>query len=151
MTTKNTGTKKMPSTVAEIMPPSTPVPIAFWLPEPAPVLVASGSTPKPKASEVIRIGRSRIFAADSVASNRLRPWSSCAWANSTIRIAFLADRPTVVKRPTWKYTSLVSPRPVAASSAPITPSGTMSMTANGTDQLSYSAARLRKTTSSEIA
>ena len=73
MTTKNTGTKKMPSTVAEIMPPSTPVPIAFWLPEPAPVLVASGSTPRPKASEVIRIGRKRIFAADKVASNRPSP------------------------------------------------------------------------------
>ena len=36
-----------------------PVPIAFWLPEPAPVLMASGSTPSPKASEVMRMGRSR--------------------------------------------------------------------------------------------
>ena len=33
--TKNRGTKKIPSSVAASMPPSTPVPIAFWLPEPA--------------------------------------------------------------------------------------------------------------------
>jgi hypothetical protein len=37
-------------------PPSTPVPIAFCAPE----LMASGTTPKPKASEVARIGRSRL-------------------------------------------------------------------------------------------
>ena len=29
--TKKAGTKKTASTVAEIMPPSTPVPMAFWL------------------------------------------------------------------------------------------------------------------------
>ena len=40
------------------MPPITPVPMAFWLPEPAPLAMASGSTPRMKASEVIRIGRS---------------------------------------------------------------------------------------------
>ena len=49
----------MASTVAEIIPPITPVPTACWLPEPAPVLVAIGSTPKINASEVIRIGRRR--------------------------------------------------------------------------------------------
>ena len=72
-------------------------------------------------------------------------------ANSTIRIAFFDDRPMVVSRPTWKYTSFDSPRPLAASSAPSTPSGTTSITANGTDQLSYSAARHRNTTSSDSA
>ena len=45
--------------VAEIMPPMTPVPTACWLLEPAPVLVAIGSTPKTNASDVIRIGRKR--------------------------------------------------------------------------------------------
>ncbi|VEB56102.1 Uncharacterised protein [Salmonella enterica subsp. enterica] len=34
--------------VAEIIPPITPVPTACWLPEPAPVLVAIGNTPKDK-------------------------------------------------------------------------------------------------------
>ncbi len=33
--TKNSGTKKIASTVAEIIPPITPVPTACWLPEPA--------------------------------------------------------------------------------------------------------------------
>src|SRR6202041_2580980 len=43
--TKNTGTKKMANSVADSMPPRTPVPIAFWPPEPAPLEIASGSTP----------------------------------------------------------------------------------------------------------
>ena len=66
-----------------------------------------------------------------------------------IRIAFFADRPIVVSRPTWKYTSSDSPRPLAATSAPSTPSGTISSTAIGIDQLSYSAARHRNTTRSD--
>src|SRR5690606_1652393 len=56
-TTKNTGTKKIANTVAENIPPNTPVPIAFWLPEPAPVLNTKGVTPSINASEVIMIGR----------------------------------------------------------------------------------------------
>jgi hypothetical protein len=36
-TTKNTGTKNTASTVAVIMPPITPVPMARWLAEPAPL------------------------------------------------------------------------------------------------------------------
>ncbi len=71
-------------------------------------------------------------------------------ANSTIRIAFFADNPTVVSRPTWKNTSFSSPRRVAASSAPSTPSGTTMITENGIDQLSYSAARHRNTTRIEM-
>src|SRR5690606_32310088 len=47
--TKKTGTKNTASTVAEIIPPITPVPIARWLPELAPVAIASGRTPSVKA------------------------------------------------------------------------------------------------------
>ena len=36
-TTKNTGTKNTASTVPVTMPPSTPVPMARWLAEPAPL------------------------------------------------------------------------------------------------------------------
>lgn len=43
------------------------------------------------------------------------------------------------------------PRSQVAATAPITPSGTTSITENGIDQLSYSAARHRNTTSSEMA
>ena len=80
-----------------------------------------------------------------------RPRLVVLLANSTIRIAFFAARPTVVSSPTWKYTSLDSPRSKVAASAPMMPSGTTSITADGIDQLSYSAARHRNTTISEIA
>ncbi len=133
------------------MPPSTPVPIECRLPEPAPVLIASGSTPSMNAAEVITIGRRRWCAADSVASIRPMPLRCSSCANSTIRMAFFADRPIVVSSPTWKYTSFSSPRSSVAVTAPMTPSGTTSSTANGIDQLSYSAASARNTTSTDTA
>lgn len=119
--------------------------------EGAPVVIASGRTPSTKASEVMMIGRSRIRMASSVALTRSMPDAWRSFANSTIRIAFFAERPTVVSRPTWKYTSLARPRILVARIAPMTPSGTTSMTENGIDQLSYSAARHRNTTISEMA
>ena len=45
------------------MPPMTPVPVEWRAPAPAPVEIASGSTPRMNASEVIRIGRKRSRAA----------------------------------------------------------------------------------------
>ena len=51
----------------------------------------------------------------------------------------------MVISPTWKYTSLAMPRRLTPSSTPSTPSGTTRMTDSGIDQLSYSAARHRKT------
>src|SRR5262245_62250992 len=66
-------------------------------------------------------------------------------------MAFLAARPMVTSRPTWKYASLVSPRANVATTAPTTPSGTTSNTVIGIDQLSYSAARHRKTMASDNA
>lgn len=80
----------------------TPVPTACWLPEPAPLLVAIGSTPKINASEVIRIGRRRMRDASSVADIRSCPLWFSSLANSTIRMAFFADSPMMVNRPTWK-------------------------------------------------
>lgn len=118
------------------VPPSTAVPMAWRLAAPGPVPSASGSTPKPKASEVIRMGRRRRRTASSVASKMLRPWSCSCTANSTIRMAFLDASPTVVNSPTWKYTSLDMPRKYMASKAPTMPSGTARMTENGTLQLS---------------
>ncbi len=92
------------------MPPITPVPIAFCPPDPAPLEIASGTTPRMNASDVIRIGRNRSCAAATAASRKPFPASKFALANSTIRIAFFADSPIVVSRPTWKYTSLSNPR-----------------------------------------
>ena len=84
------------------MPPITPVPMACWLFEEAPVAIASGTTPKMKASEVITIGRKRSVAASIVAWTMLVPGFHRSRANSTIRIAFLADRPMIVMSPILK-------------------------------------------------
>ena len=82
-----------------------------------------------------------------VAASRGCPWRWSCLANSTIRMAFLADRPISVIRPTLKKTSFVMPATDTAITAPIRPSGTTSMTANGIDQLSYRAASTINTTS----
>ena len=134
------GTNSTASSVPTMMPPITPVPMARWLAAPAPLAMASGSTPSVKASEVMMIGRKRRCAAASADCKALLPWACKSLANSMIRMAFLADSPMMVMRPTWKYTSLDMPRPVMASSTPSTPSGTTRMTASGIDQLSYNAA-----------
>ena len=82
------------------------------------------------------------------ATSRLRPPRQASTANSTIRMAFLAARPTRVTRATWKYTSLDRSRSQVATRAPNTPKGTAVSTASGSDQLSYWAARIRKTMTS---
>jgi hypothetical protein len=89
-----------------------------------------------KAKDVIRIGRRRMRAASTVASIRPRPLRCRSTANSTIRIAFFAANPIVVRRPTLKYTSFACPKVLAAMRAPKMPTGTARMTANGIDQLS---------------
>ncbi len=127
--------------MALIIPPITPVPMACWLAELAPVAIASGTTPRMNASEVMMIGRKRRRAASSVASIRSWPSSYRLLANSMIRIAFFADRPMMVISPILKNTSLGMPRNDTANTAPSTPSGTTSNTEVGIDQLSYSAAR----------
>src|SRR5690606_771981 len=71
MTTKNVGTKITASGVAANIPPNTPKPTAFWLAAPAPVAIASGTTPRMKAKDVMRIGRKRSRAASTVASSKI--------------------------------------------------------------------------------
>ena len=133
------------------MPPNTPVPIACCVSALAPVASISGTTPSANAKDVIRIGRKRNLAASTVASTRPLP-CACNWrAYSTIRIAFFADRPMMVIMPTLKNTSFGMPRNITASTAPNSPSGTTSITETGIDQLSYSAASTRKTTSIDSA
>jgi len=150
-TTKNTGTKNTASTVALIMPPNTPVPIACCVSALAPVASISGTTPRAKASDVIRIGRRRRRAASTAASTSPRP-CACSWrAYSTIRMAFFAERPMMVIMPTLKNTSFGMPRSITASTAPSRPSGTTSITETGMLQLSYRAASTRKTTSIDSA
>ncbi|MCY1453638.1 hypothetical protein D9M71_706450 [compost metagenome] len=89
-----------------------------------------------KAREVIRIGRKRNFAAATAASTKLIPSSLSIFANSTIKIAFLADRPIMVIRPILKKISFGIPLRIMAKIAPKIPKGTTSITDNGIDQLS---------------
>ena len=55
------------------MPENTATPIAWRISAPAPVEMTSGSTPMMKASDVIRIGRSRSRLASIAACDRRAP------------------------------------------------------------------------------
>ena len=89
-------------TVAADMPAKTAVPSDHRDAEPAPVAIISGTTPRMKANDVMRIGRNRSLAPSIAASTIDRPSFSCfAFANSTIRMAFLAASPRSMTRPIW--------------------------------------------------
>jgi len=70
-------------------------------PAPAPEASISGTTPRMKAKAVIRIGRKRRRADSSAASSIPMPPSCLAFANSTIKIAFLAASPISMMLPIW--------------------------------------------------
>ena len=140
---------KIAMTVAASMPPITVVPRMCRELAPAPVDSTSGSTPRMKANAVMRIGRRRRRAPASAASTSDAPRSCSTLANSTMRIAFLAARPITMTRPICENTSSSKCASQSAATAPRTAMGVPSSTPNGSVQLSYSAARSRKTTSSE--
>ena len=98
--------RNTPTAVATSIPENTAVPMRFCAAAPAPLASTSGTTPMMNANAVIRMGRNRSLAASSAASSIERPASCCAFANSTIRMAFLAARPTSMIRPTWTNTLL---------------------------------------------
>ncbi len=92
------------------------------------------------ASEVIRIGRSRIWHASRMASRAESPSSSRCLANSTMRMAFLHASPASTRKLICVNTLLsppVSQTPAMAENSVI---GTMRITVSGSDQLSYCAA-----------
>ena len=67
---ENTGVRKMPKSVTPSMPLKTAMPSERRISAPAPEATISGITPKMKASEVMRIGRSRKREASWVAAVR---------------------------------------------------------------------------------
>ena len=141
----------MPNSVTPNMPANTAVPSEWRISAPAPVATTSGKTPRMKANDVIRIGRSRSREASTVASKRGLPsWCNCL-ANSTMRMAFLHANPTSTTRPIC--TKMSTDR--CANSTPATEHsrhiGTTRMTASGSDQLSYRADSARKTASTASA
>src|SRR4029450_5807232 len=62
ITTKNAGTNSTARQVEAIMPENTVMPIDLRALAPAPVASTSGTTPRMKANDVIRIGRDRARA-----------------------------------------------------------------------------------------
>ena len=88
--------------VAAAMPPATAVPTECRASRPAPLATTSGMTPRMNASDVMRIGRSRIRAASTAASAISMPRSRSSSANCTIRMPFFADRPMSITRPIWQ-------------------------------------------------
>ncbi len=135
--------------LAANMPPITVKPITWREAAPAPLALASGTQPKINAKLVIKIGRSRNLAASNAASKIGLPSSTPRFANSTIKIAFFALKPINITKPICAYT-LFSKRPtIKPANAPNTAMGVQSRTLNGSDQLSYCAARIRKTQNNE--
>jgi DNA-binding transcriptional LysR family regulator len=67
---------------------------------PAPEAITSGTTPNTIAAVVIRIGRSRMPAASSIASRLVRPFFCSSLATSTIRMPCLLISPISVTSPT---------------------------------------------------
>src|SRR5512146_646094 len=67
-TTKKVGTNSTARQVEAIMPENTVMPIDLRALAPAPVAITSGTTPRMKANEVIRIGRNRARAASTADS-----------------------------------------------------------------------------------
>src|SRR5436190_3382273 len=90
-TTKNEGTNSTARQVEAIMPVNTVMPMEMRALAPAPLASTSGSTPRIKANEVITMGRKRARAASTAASKIALPSARCSRANSTMRMAFLAD------------------------------------------------------------
>ena len=84
------------------MPENTVMPIDLRALAPAPVASTSGTTPRMKANDVIRIGRKRARAASTADSSSGLPSRTCnSSATSTIRMAFLADSAISRIRPIW--------------------------------------------------
>src|SRR5580658_3843027 len=68
-TTKNVGTNSTARQVEAIIPENTVMPIDLRALAPAPLANTSGTTPRMKANDVIRIGRKRA-RADSTADSK---------------------------------------------------------------------------------
>jgi len=91
--TNKTGMIKMPNATPKNIPPIAPEAMERLPCSVAPPAKNNGNYPAIKAKEVISMGRKRNAAPSMAASiNVLPAWRRCS-ANSTIRIAFLANKP----------------------------------------------------------
>src|SRR5438270_12989926 len=150
-TSKLTGIRKIARREAASIPPMTAVPSTRREIAPAPAALHSGTQPRMNAKAVINIGLNRSFAAISAESSIDLPLSNSIFANSTIRMAFLAASPISMTSPICAYTLFSRPRIHRTHRAPKTATGVPSSTLKGSDQLSYCAARIRNTNSRDMA
>ena len=88
-----------PRAVTSDIPAMTAVPRIRREAAPAPAAIQSGTQPRMKAKEVMRIGRRRSLAPSSAASASDLPFFCSRTANSTMRMAFFAASPISITRP----------------------------------------------------
>ena len=136
------------------MPPSKAIPMTFLASAPDPEAITSGNTPRMNEKAVIKIGLNLDLAAAIAASNRLKPFLNSSFANSTIRMAFFAAIPMSITNDTWakilfSNAGLMNLAIHRKNRAPKMAKGVPNNMLNGSDQLSYCAANIRKTKTRE--
>src|SRR5947199_176523 len=130
------------------MPPTIAYPSGRRDADPAPSPIATGSAPMIVATDVIRMGRSRIRPASTAAATVSMPRAFSWLVYSTSRIEFLVTRPMRRIMPIWLYRFRVDRTTNSVASAPVTANGTASSTVNGCTSDSNCEASTMNTTTS---
>ena len=141
-TMNSTGTAKSKAIVPTSMPPTVPTPSEISPFAPAPVATTRGNRPIIIVRAVIRMGRRRAPAAESAACAMVMPFRRRSDAYSVSRMAVLASSPISMISPVCMYTLFSTPNIRANRKLPNSPNGMESITANGTNRLSYKAQRI---------
>ncbi|MGY4158095.1 hypothetical protein ACVINW_003937 [Bradyrhizobium sp. USDA 4461] len=112
MTTSNTRVKSRSNAVTPNIPKNTVVPIACRNSAPAPFAVISGTTPRTKASEVMRIGLSRSRHACTTASTTLTGFRNIVedGFDAGVRLGESVEKDMIAVRigPDWRLVAVAS-------------------------------------------
>src|SRR6266849_5166649 len=125
------GTRKRVNTVETVSPPMTARASGRFVSLPSPMPSAIGTRPTMVAMVVMRIGRSRVRPASTVASIRSLPRSRSTLAKSTSRTPFETTMPTIMMIPMKLFTESVVPVSQSMRNTPEMPSGTLNMITKG--------------------
>ncbi len=101
---------------------------------PSPMPSAMGASPTMVAIVVIRIGRSRVRPAATVASMRDWPRARSTFAKSTRSTPLETTMPTIMMMPMALLTLSVVPVAQSMTNTPVTPSGTVNMMTSGSSR-----------------
>jgi len=135
----------MPKITPVSMPPTALHPME-WLPSAdAPFVNIRGSMPTTKANDVISMGRSLSLAPSSAASTSPLPARLRCTANSTIRMASLRQQSYQHDQSYLHIYVILQPRKADKANTPRMPVGTVSITRQGQDIISYCAASRKNT------